>query len=325
MLTAIMTNAAWTWSAVVTSSLCYALIFWFHTSLPSALGGEHEMHSQHGAHSASFSLHLQGMWLAYTIAAIAIALFVSRLSVALQRERERRLEGEKLLGLAALAAGAAHEIGNPLGTIRVVTSDLESLVKSEGRNSESVSAELLSDIKLINDEVERAKRVLDRLASSAGELRGEPILPMDASRFFEQLHGREEVDERVSLSLSAKLPPLTWPTEAVSQALIQLLRNARQASPADASVILSAHAHQDKIVIEIIDQGHGMSDATLARYGTPFFTTREGSGMGLGVFVAKSLVERLRGDLTVRSAVNEGTTVSVTLPLKMTDSISPQE
>ena len=68
-----------------------------------------------------------------------------------------------------------------------------------------------------------------------------------------------------------------------------------------------------------------MSDATLARYGTPFFTTREGSGMGLGVFVAKSLVERLRGDLTVRSAVNEGTTVSVTLPLKMTDSISPLE
>lgn len=325
MLTAIMTNAAWTWSAVVTSSLCYALIFWCHTSLPSALGGEHEMHSQHGAHSASFSLHLQGMWLAYTIAAIAIALFVSRLSVALQRERERRLEGEKLLGLAALAAGAAHEIGNPLGTIRVVTSDLESLVKSEGRDSESVNAELLSDIKLINDEVERAKRVLDRLASSAGELRGEPILPMNASRFFKQLHEREEVDERVSLNLSTKLSSLTWPTEAVSQALIQLLRNACQASPADASVILSAHAHQDKIVIEIIDQGHGMSDATLARYGTPFFTTREGSGIGLGVFVAKSLVERLRGDLTVRSAVNEGTTVSVTLPLKMTDSISPQE
>ena len=151
MLTAIMTNAAWTWSAVITSSLCYALIFWFHTSLPSALGGEHGMHSQHGAHSASFSLHLQGMWLAYTIAAIAIALFVSRLSVALQRERERRLEGEKLLGLAALAAGAAHEIGNPLGTIRVVTSDLESLVKSEERDSERVSSELLSDIQLIND------------------------------------------------------------------------------------------------------------------------------------------------------------------------------
>ena len=88
----------------------------------------------------------------------------------------------------------------------------------------------------------------------------------------------------------------------------------------------SHYAQTQKQATEIIiDQGHGMSDATLARYGTPFFTTREGSGMGLGVFVAKSLVERLRGDLTVRSAVNEGTTVSVTLPLKMTDSISPLE
>jgi two-component system, sensor histidine kinase RegB len=308
MLAAMMTNTLWTWLTVLSSSICYALIFWFYHPLPPTLGGGHG----HAHQASSFSLHLQGMWLAYTIAAIAIGLFVSKLSEDLQREREQRLEGEKLLGLAALAAGAAHEVGNPLGTIRVVTSDLEAQLRERGE-----SEELLQDLTLINDEIERASRVLRRLSSSAGELTGESISPLEAATFFTDLERREELVGEVKLSIDPQLSMLTWPFEATSQALIQLIRNAHQASPIESEVWLSAVLQDAGVQIEIQDRGCGMSRETLSRYGDPFFTTREGVGMGLGVFMSRSLIERLGGKLMVDSRQGVGTTVTVWLPLQM--------
>ena len=313
MLAAIMTNMRWTWSSIACSSLGYALIFWFHQPLPAALGGS----SHHGHHeTSSFSLHLQGMWVAYTIAALAIGLFVSRLSRELQHEREQRLKGEKLLGLAALAAGAAHEVGNPLGTIRVVTSDLESVLRDR-ENTE----ELLQDLNLINEEIDRARRVLNQLSRSAGELSGEPIRPTDVLCFFQQLQHREDLNAQTILKIDDEMrsTKVSWPQEAVSQALIQLLRNAHQASAEGQIVKLSVSTRENGVTIKITDQGYGMNEDTINRYGEPFFTTREENGMGLGVFVARSLIDRLGGQLDVQSTVGEGTSVFIWLPTHLSE------
>ena len=85
MLAAIITNIAWTWSTVLVSSIGFACLFWFDKS-----GDLHAMHMQHG--SATFSLHLQGMWLAYTLSAILIASFVSKLSSLLRDEKRKRIQ-----------------------------------------------------------------------------------------------------------------------------------------------------------------------------------------------------------------------------------------
>ena len=305
LLAAVMTSQRWTWGVVVLSSFGFALIFWFHLPLPSSLGG-------HGHHHSSFSLHLQGMWLAYTIAAIAIGLFVSKLSSELNRERERRVEGEKVLGLAALAAGAAHEIRNPLGTIRIITSDLESALRIRNH-----SDTLLLDIELINQEIGRASLVLDRLTESAGELRGEPILPIKATHFFSDLEVRVKTQHDVQFKRSDDLSDLHWPKEAVSHALIQLIRNSIQASDQGQTVWVNIQPKLQGVLISIVDQGIGMSPKVLKNYGAPFFTTRGQLGMGLGVFVAKSLIERLNGELNVSSIEGDGTEVRVWIPYQV--------
>ena len=303
MLAAIITNIAWTWSTVLISSIGFACLFWFDES-----GDLHAMHMHHG--SATFSLHLQGMWLAYTLSAILIASFVSRLSSLLKDEKEKRIQGEQLIALAALAAGAAHEIGNPLGTIRLVTSDLEDYLHEHHPNPE-----LLDDLALINDELLRARNVINRMASSAGELSGESIQACFTKAFFTDLlnHFKKPVD--INFEFTNDLPDtIVWPKEACTQIMIQLIRNALQASSHPSPITIKVSLDAQFVLVKIIDQGKGMTDEILRRAGEPFFTTRLNDGMGLGLFIAKSLIERLNGTFMLSSEVNNGTQVTVSLP-----------
>ena len=132
---------------------------------------------------------------------------------------------------------------------------------------------------------------------------------------------RDEISDEAQFYITAEAKELllSWPQEAVSQALIQLIRNAHQASSEGQPIQLSISAHQDGVTMNLKDQGVGMTEETLKRYGEPFFTTREGAGMGLGVFIAKSLIERLKGKLEVHSTSGSGTEVYVWLPTTIID------
>jgi two-component system, sensor histidine kinase RegB len=305
MLAAVLTNRWWTWSIVAVSSAGFASLFAISIPLPPELGG-------HGHHQApgSYSIHLQGMWLAYTISAATIAAFVSRVAAALRRERDKQERAARLLGLAALAAGAAHEIGNPLATIRIAASELERDLVSQ-----NMADDIVEDVRLINGEVERAKAVLDRLAASAGELTGEALVPTSVDQFVRALVQRlDRSGQRVHLDLAPGLPEVYWPAEATSQAVGQLLRNALQASHAHTPVHCRVTARANGVEVHVRDHGPGMTAAVLERIGEPFFTTRPGQGMGLGVFIARSLIERLGGRLTIESSKGAGTSVFAWLP-----------
>lgn len=304
LLAATIANRSWTWVAVAASGLGFGGLFFFSLPLPPQLGG----HGQ-GMAPGSYSVHLQGMWLAQTLAAVAIAFFVSALSSRLREERERRERTARLLGLATLAAGAAHEIGNPLGTIRIAAGELSRDLKALG-----VAEERLEDLALINDEVDRARVVLRRLASSAGELSGEPPRPTDVGELLRTVTGQLEHGERVQLSVPSEAVAVQWPVQAISQAFTQLLRNALQASPDEGTVSCEVQSLREGIEVDVRDTGIGMSPEVLARVGEPFFSTRSGDGMGLGVFIARSLVEHLGGRMNIQSRVGSGTHVNIWLP-----------
>jgi two-component system sensor histidine kinase RegB len=103
------------------------------------------------------------------------------------------------------------------------------------------------------------------------------------------------------------------PLRAWARALRGLIRNALQASQSPVEVAIQSVKGQVEIVIR--DHGTGMSPEVLARVGEPFFTTKEvGRGMGLGVFLARALAERLGGSLELSSKLEQGTTVRVLLP-----------
>lgn len=304
MIAAIMSSRAYTWGVITLSGFGFLLLFsGLAVPLPAELGG-------HAHADGSFSMHLQGMWLAYVVAAVSLGVFVSELSAALETQRRRQEQSSRLLGLAALAAGAAHEIGNPLGTIRIAAGELSRRLEAHGADPL-----LLDDVRLIEEETLRAKEVLNQMSISAGELQGEPLVEVGPETVFSEL-AREARKSRagVLLDLPDALPSVRWPLRAVSQALSGLIHNAISVTAAGGTVKLRVWQRGSGLSIRIQDQGPGMPEAVLTRLGEPFFTTRE--GMGLGVFVAHTLIDRLGGNLSFHSQEGYGTTVDVWLPLE---------
>jgi two-component system, sensor histidine kinase RegB len=180
------------------------------------------------------------------------------------------------------------------------------------------------DVRLMREEVERCRRILARMRVDAGDPAGERFARVSVRELVDDcLGGSTELERAVSV-ISVTLDPTTaaattaLPRHAFGQALRGLVDNARQASPPGAPVSLRVAADDDRrrLVFEIADRGAGIAPELLARVGEPFFTTKPtGQGMGLGIFLARAIVERLGGELSIRSAPGAGTTATLWLPV----------
>jgi two-component system, sensor histidine kinase RegB len=312
VLAALVLGRSWTWLVTLLSIGGYGVLFLMPSQdVRAALA----MHPEIG-------MHIRGMWLAFAATALIVALLVARLATLVERRdralaalRDRRARDARLVGLATLAAGAAHELSTPLGTITVAAGELE-------RALDDRTTALREDVRLIRREVERCRRVLNDMAGRSGELAGEAPTPYPLERIGPQTLDLLGPDERarVDVRTAAQSPTVRWPMGAVTRALANLVRNGLQASAPDGRVALSAAAGPgDSIAVTVTDQGRGMSPFEQARAGEPFFTTKpEGAGMGLGLFVAMSTIDQLGGTFALSSAEGRGTTVSVTLPADVT-------
>lgn len=308
-LAAVLGTGRWLWWVLLGSCLGFAALFLWHVPLPAELGGHG--HGHHGG-AGSYSVHLQLMWIAFALVGTTIAISVSRLSRALSWEQERREKSARLLGMAALAAGAAHEIGNPLGTIRMAASELERSMR-EG----SAPPAYLQDIQLIEEEVVRATSVLKRMASAAGELQGEGMAPAELAEFFEQVvQGECSEPASIELRLPNDAGMVRWPLGAVGQAISQLLRNAVQVSQGE-PVRCEIESHPERVEVRITDRGPGIDAEILARVGEPFLSGEASRGMGLGLFIAKALIEQLQGRLDIKRLRPRGTLAFVELPRRV--------
>jgi two-component system sensor histidine kinase RegB len=309
-----------TWALVVAGMTGFGILFFVSQPLSGLEAGGHA-HAGHHGMGEEHMLHLRGMWIAFGVAAVFIVFFVQRVTSALaQRElelaraRDQHAKTQRLAALATLSAGAAHELATPLSTIAVVAKELErSLAADPAR---SAAAE---DARLVREQVQRCRGILDRMAAEAGEAAGERLAAVDAAavvaRLLEGL--RPEVRARVEVEGAAARPTLAGqvPLEALARSLRGLVENAVQASPPDAPVRLTVRCDGAMVCFEVRDEGPGMDAELVARVGEPFFTTKApGMGMGLGVFLARSVAEQLQGRLEYTSAPGAGTTATVRLP-----------
>ena len=155
------------------------------------------------------------------------------------------------------------------------------------------------------------------MASDAGEPSGEPLRAHTVKELIAAtLQELDEAAVHVECEADVESVRLRIPLQGLAQALRGLVRNALDASPTGVSVVLVAFRSDDSVVMHIRDRGAGMDPITLQRVAEPFFTTKPpGRGMGLGVFLARTLVERLHGTVTYDSTRGQGTTVIVRLPL----------
>jgi two-component system sensor histidine kinase RegB len=312
-IAALVLGTGTTAAIVALSTAAYAFLFFANVPLA---GMEHMHHSG----TSAFNLHLQGMFVAFTLAAVLIAYFVTRVSSAL-RQRDAQLEGaqrlaatnERLASLSTLAAGAAHELGTPLATIAIASKELERAAQLLA-NADA----LREDAILIRREVDRCRDIVQQMSAQAGGAAGEMPEKTDANAIALEL--RRRLDETRSARLDVRADASTAfvvPSRALVQTLGSLVKNAFEATRDEAHVVLAIDSAGDRVRFSVVDEGTGMTADQLAHVGEPFFTTKDpGAGMGLGVFLARAFADRLGGTLAFDSTSSRGTKVVLEIPMR---------
>jgi two-component system sensor histidine kinase RegB len=259
------------------------------------------------------------MWVAFAVAAVLIAYFVVKLSEALERRdraladmRERVHRQERVSAVTTLAAGAAHELGTPLATIAVASRELERAVAAL---PEAYARGLREDAGLIRSELERCRAILTQLAADSGQRLGEaptevPLAEVvaDIVRGVPALHR-----DRLDVGRVPAGPGPAVPRGALVQVAQGLLRNAFESG--EGRVSLSVTSAPGGLRVRIEDEGRGIPPEVMGRIGEPFFSTKPaGQGLGLGLFIARNLVEQMGGRLRIEPRPGRGTSATVEVP-----------
>ena len=219
-----------------------------------------------------------------------------------------------------MAAGIGHEINNPLNNIlsysKLLTRNLEQMATLDTTARE----QLLDDLQALREETLRASEIVKGILNFARQV------PPRYSRFQVQpwLEKTLKIVHQAARSRQVNLllendyaGELEGDRGQLQQALVNLLLNAIQASPANTTVSLTTHAADGRLIIKVCDEGTGISESSLDNIFDPFFTTKpEGEGSGLGLSISLGIVERHQGHLDIRNNPQRGVTARLSIPLQ---------
>jgi two-component system sensor histidine kinase RegB len=256
-----------------------------------------------------------GLWTALVIATIFIGGYTW--SVAEEARRLRDAVAATQLALAreqrvsavgALAAAAAHELGSPLATIAVVAKELVHDLPPDSPHRE--------DAELLLSQSERCRNILAQLAQRPDDESGaSPYTRLPISALVEAA-GAPYRDPRVRVIFAttgapAADEPLVRRSPEIIHGLANLIQNAVQFAREEVSV--TTHWDRTMVTVEVVDDGPGFPPHLLARLGEPYLSTRAGesSHMGLGIFIAQSLLERSGAELVFDNLIEGGAHVVI--------------
>ena len=231
--------------------------------------------------------------------------------------RETKLRrAESLASLTTLAAGVAHEIKNPLGSISIYLQLIEKLISK--KEKDPVSEKIIANISVINEEVERLNKiVVDFLFA---------VRPINLDLEYNDLNKIvnetlefmkvefDDADIKVVKELSEDLPEIMLDSRFVKQALINLLKNAEAAMKGRKGVLeIKTGLKDSKILLEIKDNGTGIPDRIIGRIFEPYFTTKD-FGSGIGLTLVYKIIKEHKGDITISSSEGKGTSFTLSFP-----------
>jgi two-component system NtrC family sensor kinase len=225
------------------------------------------------------------------------------------------LHKDKLASMGQLAAGVAHELNNPLGTILLFSDAMYRDAAEDDPRRE--------DLKMIIDEAYRCKTIVADLLNFA---RHQELMAQETdlngllSEVIEKALSQPNF-ERLELirQFDSKLPVIQADPAQLQQAFINLLNNSADAITGTGTITISTKAMDDHFVeIRVADTGSGIAPENLDKLFTPFFTTKSaGKGTGLGLSIVYGIVKMHRGQIRVESQADCGTTVIITLPVHL--------
>lgn len=237
----------------------------------------------------------------------------------LNETQEQLRIAEKLASVGQLAAGVAHEINNPLGSILIYSSMLKNTIEKAAANEQSKE-----DLELIIEEAKRCKNIVSNLLNFARQGK----LNLSSVNFSKLLNSviklvrknPDFVDVIIKVETDGKGKEIEADEDQLKQVLLNLLSNAYEAMSDvnDKSIVIKLYSEPENIVVEISDSGSGIPQENYGKIFTPFFTTKKiGKGTGLGLAISYGIIKMHRGDITFTSEVGKGTTFKLSLPKKL--------
>ncbi|MBV9082996.1 MAG: hypothetical protein JOZ62_09990 [Acidobacteriaceae bacterium] len=236
---------------------------------------------------------------------------LSESNTSLMRAEASLRRSERLAALGQLTAGLAHELRNPLGTIK---GSAEILMKEIARQRPEVMSEMAG---YIVAEVDRINGLVSSFLDFARPLQVRPVIAElrpalhEVARHLKELAAARDV--QVSIRMQDPQLAFAFDPELLKIAISNLLQNAIQGSAPGKEVEIRANASDELVRIFVIDQGEGIPRQHLENIFNPFFTTKP-NGVGLGLAIVSKIVDEHHGRINVFSEPGVGTTVEVTLP-----------
>ena len=304
---AVLLRGAYIWSIVVITLLCFAVLATHHLplDLPQDL------------HQGLSSLYVLGLLVCFVLNATLVVVFITRINLNLRERdarlaaaRRRRVEEEHIVRMGLLASGAAHELGTPLSTLAVILGDWQ----HDKRLADNTP--LQEDIREMQAQVQRCKSIVSGILLSAGEARGEESVQTTVCTFVDAL-AREWRGTRsmptfeYDNQFGADTPMVSDTT--LQQMVFNVLDNARDASPDWVRLAVTRNA--DMLNITVTDRGPGFAPDMLAKLGTPYQSTKNRPGHGLGLYLVLNVARTLGGSVAARNLPEGGAQVTIELPL----------
>ena len=231
-----------------------------------------------------------------------------------RRSAQQIIESERLNALTLLAAGVAHEIGNPLNSLHIHLQLMERQVHKLDR---AARQELQESIDIARSEVNRLDSIVTQflraIRPSNPKLHPENVntIVEEAVRFF-----APEIQDRdvaVEQELRSDLPLLQIDRDQMKQAFYNVIKNSLEAMKRHGTLRIHTDRDDTHVLISFIDTGSGMSTENLGRVFEPYFTTKP-SGTGLGLLIVRRIVREHGGELSIESSEGRGLTLTIRLP-----------
>lgn len=233
----------------------------------------------------------------------------------LQYEEETKRLRRQYDELAVLAGSLAHEIKNPLSIIQM---NMELLFEELEEATEPREQRMRLKVKTVHEQCERLERLLNDFLRFA-RLRDLILMPGDLNElvrrvldFFMPLAEKQSVE--VQCFLDAELPSILFDSETLYAAIMNLVKNAMEALETGGSLVIRTYLSSYGVALDLIDDGVGIDERTAMKMFQAFYTTKSG-GSGLGLPMARKIIEAHGGRISVQSELGRGTKFSLEFPI----------
>ena len=295
----------YTWILTIISILSYSLLIKFFQPVSMSMD---MLMSGHQHQSNTFGQHLIGMWVGFIVISILIAWVLVGLIKNIRRKDQllmqadiKQAENAKIIALATLATGSAHELGTPLATINIIVKEL--------LNNPNIS-EHHKVLSIVESQIYRCKDSLTKITASTGTTQAIDGSVEDIEVFLGRIKALLTHPKNINFSFSghSNTNGKLLIDKTLIQAMVNMITNAFESEAKNVDVIYEKY--NDSLLITIADDGKGLRDGLSTEH-----KSEKEFGMGLGLFLARATIERFTGTIRVNNYQTKGTQLEVKLPL----------